>query len=47
MRILATLTAAFMLAFGGGSAFASTFSHWGDNEPGFPRGYPGATNHAR
>lgn len=39
MRILATLTAAFLLSFISGSAVASTYSHWGDNEPGFPRGY--------
>lgn len=39
MRILATLTAAFLLAFTGSSALAATFGHWDDNEPGFPRGY--------
>lgn len=39
IRVVAVLTSAFMFAFIGGSAVAGTWAHWGDNEPGFPRGY--------
>jgi hypothetical protein len=39
MRSLATLIAAFLFSFIGGTAVAGTYAHWSDNEPNFPRGY--------
>lgn len=39
MRALATLAATFVLSFTGAAASASTYAHWDDNEPQYPRGY--------
>lgn len=39
MRAISVLLAAFLLAFTGSAAIASTYAHWDDNEPNFPRGY--------
>ena len=39
MRILVVVVSAFLLSFVGGSAMASTWGHWNDKEPTYPRGY--------
>lgn len=39
IRIFAVLAAVFAFMFTGSVAVASSFGHWDDNEPGYPRGY--------
>lgn len=38
-RFLAVLMAVFAFMFASSTAMAGTYSHWDDNEPGYPRGH--------